>query len=242
MISGCVRCGGEPRPSPDVVDLWTIDLDRRRAGAGAGRARPCDDAERARAPGRSLRAARPRALRARPRRAAHGARRLPRGGGGARAARGARAASRSCAGTPGLAFSLSHTGDLAVVAVTARARGRASTSSWLARRTVPPAVMRRVLDEHELALVLAVPGGAARRGLPAPLDGQGGLRQGARHRAVRPDCAPSGMRDALTAPVIGGAGAWSAQRFDPRGGGRRGRRGGGGAMARAARGRGQRAV
>ena len=110
-----------------------------------------------------------------------------------------------------LAFNLSHTRDLAVLAVTAREQ--VGVDVELLGRTVASSVMRRVLDERELALVLAAP--AERRdelflrhwtAKEAYVKALGiGLAAGLRG---------VGVREATTTPTI--AGAWSVQRFDPR--------------------------
>ncbi len=126
-----------------------------------------------------------------------------------------------------LAFSLSHTQGVVVIAVTTRARVGVDVE-MRARRT-PPSVMRRVLDEQELALVLAAP--------PEQRD-EAFLRhwtvKEAYVKALGTGIAAGlrrvGVRDALTTPVLAaGAGphlaggapdggrtpAWSVQRFDP---------------------------
>lgn len=200
-------------PSPDVVDLWTADLDGAPAALARARA-TLDAAERARAGAILSPPARDRFVFARA---------------ALRTVLGAylqvaaaqvplelsRAGRPLLAGTRGLAFSLSHTGRLAVIAVTARPA--IGVDIERCGRRISSGLMRRVLDEHELALVLATPAGRREEAFlrhwtvkEAYVKALGsGLSSGL--RAV-------GVRDAATTPILAGApGArWSVQRCDPR--------------------------
>ena len=116
----------------------------------------------------------------------------------------------------GLAFSLSHTESLAVIAVARRAQVGIDVES-LTRRPVPVAVWRRVLDERELELVLGVS--------PARRDEAFLRHWTAKEAYVKAigigitAVSRVVIADALTAPIIVAndrPGPWSAQRFDPR--------------------------
>jgi len=177
-------------PPPDVVDLWTIDL----AGEIAAR-----------------------------RAAARAALRTILGG--YLGLEAAQVPLRTTAlgkpelspATHGPAFSLSHTGHLAVVAVAARPA--LGVDIELAERRVSLSVMKRALDEQELASVLGTPDAGRDEAFlrhwtakEAYVKALGiGLAAGMRRVVVA---------DALTAPRIvpadGAIDAWSAQRFDPR--------------------------
>jgi 4'-phosphopantetheinyl transferase len=202
-------------PRRDVVDLWTIDLvgdapTLARAGA------TLHERERARAERIARPLARDRFILAR------AALRTILGGylgvGAADVPLREEPAGKPHLPSPeGPAFSLSHTGDLAAVAVASRARVGIDVER-LARPPVAPAVLRRVLDEHELALVLAVPEAQRDEAFlrhwtakEAYVKALGtGLATGL--RAV-------GIRDALTAPALAHGvavgEAWSLRRFDP---------------------------
>ncbi len=203
-------------PDPDGVDLWSVGLGGDAPALARRALATLDDAERSRAE-RILRPlARDRFILART------ALRTVLGGylqvEPARVPLGAEPAGKPLLVAPaGLAFSLSHTGGVVVIAVTARARVGVDVERR-GRRT-PPGVMRRVLDEQELALVLAAP--AERRDeaflrhwtvKEAYVKALGtGIAAGLRR---------VGVRDALTtpAPAVGAAadaGDWSVQRFDP---------------------------
>ncbi len=210
-------------PDTDVVDLWTIDL--LDEGPALTRAMATLDAlERARAQ---------RIVHAPPRHRFVLARAALRAilGGYLQVAAAEVPLGQEPGGKPrlhppaGLAFSLSHSLDLAVIAVAARARVGVDVE-MLARPSVPPGVLRRVLDERELALVLDAPPAmrheaflrhwtakeayikALGTGLAPPAGrGPAGLRGVA-------------IRDALTTPTLAESVAprerFSLQRFDPR--------------------------
>ncbi len=199
-------------PPADVVDLWTVDLDGE---APARAAAMLDEPERARAQRIVRPIARERFILARaalrtvlgeclqvaP--AAVALREGPRG-------------KPQLGDATDLSFSLSHTRALAVIAVTTRERIGVDVETR--GRPIPPAVLRRVLDDRELALVLALPEAAREEAFlrhwtakEAYVKALGtGLATGLRGVAVR---------DALTTPALvdePDGTPWRVQRFDPR--------------------------
>ena len=213
-------------PDPDVVDLWSVDLDADAPALVNRALDTLDDAERSRAERIVRPLARDRFILARAAlRTILGdylqvaPARVPLGIGPAGKPHLVPSASLR-APAAGLAFSLSHTRGLVVIAVTTRAR--VGVDVEMRARRIPPGVMRRVLDEQELALVLAAP--------PEQRD-EAFLRhwtvKEAYVKALGTGIAAGlrrvGVRDALTAPVLaagpapdgGRRPAWSVQRFDP---------------------------
>ncbi len=199
-------------PPADVVDLWTVDLG---GGAAERAAATLDESERARAQRIVRPVARERFILARAAlRTVLGAC-LQMSPAAVALREGPRGKPQLVQAT-GLSFSLSHTRALAVIAVTTR--DRIGVDVEARGRPIPPAVLRRALDDRELALVLTLPEESREEAFlrhwtvkEAYVKALGtGLATGLRSVAVR---------DALTAPALvddADGTPWSVQRFDPR--------------------------
>jgi 4'-phosphopantetheinyl transferase len=199
-----------PLLDPDVVDLWTVDLNGDAAALARAEA-VLEETERARA----QRIVRP-----------HGRERFTIAraalrtilGGYLRVPAAQVGLEREPSGKPsltepaGLAFSLSHSHALAAIAVAARPQVGIDIEQ-LVRRPVPEAVWRRVLDARELACVLSVS--------PRQRDEAFLRHWTAKEAYVKAvGVGLAGLRgvsiiEALGTPSIA-SGAWSVQRFDPR--------------------------